>query len=118
MRKKIMRAITDTGSEVVVDEENKPGVTNLLRIMSALEGASIEDLERRYQGVGYGQFKKDLAQLVVDTFTPIRERTEKLLADESQLEGILAQGAVRAREVAAQTMEVVRDRVGFLGRGV
>jgi tryptophanyl-tRNA synthetase len=118
MRKKIMRAITDTGSEIVVDEENKPGVTNLLRIMAALDGAPVEDLERRYAGVGYGQFKKDLAQLVLDTFTPIRERTEKLLADERQLEAILAEGAVRAGEVAAQTMEVVRDRVGFLGRGV
>jgi tryptophanyl-tRNA synthetase len=118
MRKKIMRAITDTGSEVVVDEENKPGVTNLLRIMAALDGTAIEDLERRYQGMGYGQFKKDLAELVLDTFTPIRERTEKLLADEGQLQQSLAEGAAQAGEVAAQTMEVVRDRVGFLGRGV
>jgi tryptophanyl-tRNA synthetase len=117
MRKKIMRAVTDTGSEVVADEENKPGVTNLLRIMAALDGASVEELERRYQGMGYGQFKKDLAQLVVDTFTPIRERTEKLLADEGRLEQILARGAAAAGEVAALTMEVVRDRVGFLGRG-
>ncbi|MCW2901096.1 MAG: tryptophanyl-tRNA synthetase [Streptosporangiaceae bacterium] len=117
MRKKIMRAVTDTGSDVVSDEENKPGVTNLLRVFSALSGTPVPDLERRYEGAGYGQFKKDLAQVVLDTLTPIRERTEKLLGDEDQLDRILAQGAVRAGEVAAQTMEVVRDRVGFLGRG-
>jgi tryptophanyl-tRNA synthetase len=117
MRKKIMRAVTDTGSDVLYDEENKPGITNLMRIFSALSGTPAGDLERRYEGSGYGQFKKDLAQLVVDTLTPIRERTEKLLGDEEQLDRILAQGAVRAGEAAARTMEVVRDRVGFLGRG-
>jgi tryptophanyl-tRNA synthetase len=115
-RKKIMRAITDTGSEIKADEENKPGVTNLLRIYSALAGDSVADLERRYEGSGYGQFKKDLAQLVADTLTPIKERTEKLVADEVQLDRILAHGADRAGAVAAQTMSVVRDRVGFLGR--
>ena len=61
-RKKIMRAITDTGSEVRADEQEKPGVTNLLRIFSALAGESVPDLERRYAGTGYGQFKKDLAR--------------------------------------------------------
>jgi tryptophanyl-tRNA synthetase len=117
MRKKIMRAVTDTGSEIVYDEEKKPGVTNLLRIYSALDGSPVGDLERRYAGAGYGQLKKDLAQLVLDTFTPIRERTEKILGDEAQLDRILAGGAARAGEVAARTMEAVRDRVGFLGRG-
>ncbi|TDC66672.1 tryptophan--tRNA ligase [Actinomadura sp. GC306] len=117
MRKKIMRAVTDTGSEVVYDEEKKAGVTNLLRIYSALEGTSVADLERRYEGAGYGQFKKDLAQLVLDTFTPIRERTLKLLDDEARLDRVLAHGAGRASEVAARTMDVVRDRVGFVGRG-
>ncbi|WP_344900498.1 tryptophan--tRNA ligase [Actinomadura meridiana] len=117
MRKKIMRAVTDPGSDVVYDEERKAGVTNLLRIYSALEGTSVPDLETRYAGSGYGQFKKDLAQLVVDTFTPIRERTLKLLDDEEQLDRVLAQGAERASRVAARTMDTVRDRVGFVGRG-
>jgi tryptophanyl-tRNA synthetase len=116
-RKKIMRAITDTGTEIKADEIAKPGVTNLLRIYSALSGESIPDLEQRYAGAGYGQFKKDLAQLLTDTLTPIRERTEKLLADEGQLDRILADGAARASAVAARTMAIVRDRVGFLGRG-
>ncbi|MFI0370179.1 tryptophan--tRNA ligase [Actinomadura sp. 1N219] len=117
MRKKIMRAVTDTGSDVVYDEEKKAGITNLLRIYAALDGASVQELEQRYAGSGYGQFKKDLAQLVVDTFTPIRERTLKLLDDERQLDRVLALGAERASGVAARTMETVRDRVGFVGRG-
>ncbi|MFD0685469.1 tryptophan--tRNA ligase [Actinomadura fibrosa] len=117
MRKKIMRAVTDTGSEVVYDEEKKAGVTNLLRIYSALEGVPVTALEERYAGSGYGQFKKDLAQLVLDTFTPIRERTLALLGDEERLDRLLAQGADRASRVAARTMDTVRERVGFVGRG-
>ncbi|REE98261.1 tryptophan--tRNA ligase [Thermomonospora umbrina] len=118
LRKKIMRSVTDTGTEIRYDEESKPGVTNLLRIYSALDGASVAELERRYTGQGYGQLKKDLAQLVLDTFTPIKERTERLLGDEKQLDRILADGAARAGAVAARTMEVVRERVGFVGRGL
>ncbi|GAB3961892.1 tryptophan--tRNA ligase [Actinoallomurus acanthiterrae] len=116
LRKKIMRAVTDTGTEIKADEVNKPGVTNLLRIHSALSGTSIEDLERHFEGQGYGALKKELAQIVLDTFEPIRERTGKLLADEAQLDRMLAIGADRAREVARATMATVRDRVGFLGR--
>ncbi|HYK31454.1 MAG TPA: tryptophan--tRNA ligase [Streptosporangiaceae bacterium] len=114
IRKKIARAVTDMGSEVKADEENKPGVTNLLRIYSALTGDSVADLEQRYSGTGYGTFKKDLAEVVVDTLAPIRERTEKMLADEAELDRLLADGAARAREVASKTMAAVRDRVGFL----
>ena len=114
IRRKISRAVTDTGTEVRADEEAKPGVTNLLRIYSALTGESIADLEQRYAGAGYGALKKDLADVVVEAFAPIRERTEKMLADETELDRLLAQGAARAREVAGQTMTVVRDRIGFL----
>jgi tryptophanyl-tRNA synthetase len=114
IRKKIARAVTDTGAEVRADEENKPGVTNLLRIYSALSGESVAALEAKYAGAGYGGFKKDLAELVVATLTPIRERTHALLADEPGLEKVLAHGASRAREVAARTMTAVRDLVGFI----
>ncbi|MFD9940315.1 tryptophan--tRNA ligase [Nonomuraea sp. NPDC059023] len=114
LRKKVMRAVTDTGSEIVFDEENKPGISNLLRIHSALTGTSIADLVARFDGQGYGTFKKEVAEAVVETFTPIRERTEKLLSDEAELDRLLAIGAGRAREVAQQTMAQVRDRVGFL----
>ncbi|WP_327087547.1 tryptophan--tRNA ligase [Nonomuraea sp. NBC_01738] len=114
LRKKVMRAVTDTGSEVLFDEENKPGISNLLRIQSALTATSIPDLVARYEGQGYGTFKKDVAEAITETFTPIRERTEKLLADEAELDRLLAIGAARARAVAVDTMATVRDRVGFL----
>lgn len=116
LSKKIMRAVTDTGSEVVADPVNKPGVTNLLRIQSALTGTPVPELEARYAGQGYGTFKKEVAQVVVDAFAPIRERTEKLLANETELDRLLAVGARRAGEVAAETMQAVRERVGFLPR--
>ncbi|MER6943459.1 tryptophan--tRNA ligase [Nonomuraea sp. NPDC000554] len=114
LRKKVMRAVTDTGSEVLFDEENKPGISNLLRIQSALTGTPIPALVERYAGQGYGTFKKDVAEAVADAFGPIRERTEKLLADEVELDRMLAIGAERARAVATRTMAEVRDRVGFL----
>ncbi|GAA3243285.1 tryptophan--tRNA ligase [Nonomuraea helvata] len=114
LRKKVMRAVTDTGSEVIFDEENKPGISNLLRIQSALTGTPIPELVARYEGQGYGTFKKDVAEAVADTFTPIRERTEKLLSDEAELDRLLAIGAERASAVARQTMADVRDKVGFL----
>jgi tryptophanyl-tRNA synthetase len=114
IRRKIMRAVTDTDGEVRADEEAKPGVTNLLRIYSALSGESITGLEQRYAGSGYGALKKDLADVVVDAFAPIRERTEKLVANEAELDRMLADGAARARRIATATMAKVRDRIGFL----
>jgi tryptophanyl-tRNA synthetase len=114
IRRKIARAVTDSGTEVRADDEAKPGITNLLRIYSALTGESVDDLERRYAGLGYGAFKKDVGEVVADTFAPIRERTEEMLADDAQLDKLLAHGAARARSVAGPTMAAVRDRVGFL----
>jgi tryptophanyl-tRNA synthetase len=114
IRRKITRAVTDADGQIRADDEAKPGVTNLLRIYAALSGESTESLEQRYAGAGYGAFKKDLAEVVVDAFAPIRERTEKMLADESELDRMLASGAARARAVAGQTMSTVRDRIGFL----
>jgi tryptophanyl-tRNA synthetase len=114
IRRKISRAVTDTGSGIQADETNKPGITNLLRIYSALAGETVADLESRYAGAGYGAFKSDLAAVVVDALAPIRERTEKMLADEAALDRLLAQGAARAGALARPTMAAVSDRVGFL----
>ena len=114
VRRKIMRAVTDLDGEVRADEAAKPGVTNLLRIYSALSGESIASLVQRYAGSGYGSFKKELAEVVVDALAPVRERTEKLLANEAELDSLLAAGAARARTLASGTMARVRDRVGFL----
>ncbi len=114
IRKKIARAVTDAGSQVRADPDAKPGVTNLLRIYSALSGEPVATLEAKYQGTGYGAFKQDLAELVVATFAPIREKTEQILADEAGLDRLLAHGATRARGVASQTMALARDRIGLL----
>jgi tryptophanyl-tRNA synthetase len=114
IRRKISRAVTDSGSEIRADEEAKPGITNLLRIYSALTGETVASLEQRYAGAGYGALKKDLAEVVVGAFAPIRERTCKMLADEAGLDRLLAHGAARARQVAGPTMALVKDRVGFL----
>jgi tryptophanyl-tRNA synthetase len=114
IRKKIARAVTDTGSSVTFDEAAKPGVSNLLRIHSALSGDPVPALEEKYAGAGYGTFKKDVAEVVVAAFAPIREKTETLLADPAALDRILATGAERARAIATQTMATVRDRFGFL----
>jgi tryptophanyl-tRNA synthetase len=89
-------------------------VTNLLRIYSALSDQPVAAVEATYEGAGYGAFKKDLAELVVATFAPIREQTQRILADEAGLDRTLAYGAARARRVAAQTMKVVRERIGLL----
>jgi tryptophanyl-tRNA synthetase len=113
IRRKINRAVTDAESVVRADDEAKPGVTNLLRIYSALSGDPVDEISGRYGDGGYGGFKKDLGELVVDTFAPIRERTAKYLADPDGLDALLADGARRARKIAGQTMVAVRDRCGF-----
>jgi tryptophanyl-tRNA synthetase len=112
--KKIRSAVTDSGTEVRYDEEEKPGVSNLLTIYSALTGRSREELEKEYAGRGYGDFKGDLADVVVDFVTPFRTRTLELLDDRAELDAVLKQGAERAREVASRTLADVYDRVGFL----
>ena len=115
--KKIRSAVTDTGREVVADPEGKPGVTNLLTIHSALSGRSVADLEEHFAGRGYGDLKKELAEVVTDFVTPVRARTQELLGDPAELERVLAQGAARAREVASGTVARVYEAVGFLPAG-
>jgi tryptophanyl-tRNA synthetase len=107
--KRIRSAVTDTGREIRFDEAQKPGVSNLLRIHSALTGRSVAELETDYEGRGYGDLKKE-----VETATPYRDRTLALMADPAELDRILADGAARAREVAGATLARVYDRVGFL----
>jgi tryptophanyl-tRNA synthetase len=115
--KKIRSAVTDTGREVVADPEGKPGVTNLLTIHAALSGETVAGLEERFAGRGYGDLKKELAEVVSDALTPIRARTQELLDDPAELERILADGARAARAVAAPTLEEAYERVGFLRPG-
>ena len=115
--KRIKSAVTDAEREIRFDEEAKPGIANLLRIYSALSGEEIPALEARYAGRGYGDLKKDLAQVVGDVLTPFRARALELLDDPAELDRILAQGADRIRPLAAATMQRVYDRVGVLAPG-
>jgi tryptophanyl-tRNA synthetase len=115
--KKIRSAVTDSGSEVRFDPEGKPGISNLLTIFSVLSGRTIDDLEKEYDGRGYGAFKGDLADVLVEFVTPFRDRTNELLGDRAELEGILRRGTERAREVARRTLADVYDRVGLLPLG-
>jgi tryptophanyl-tRNA synthetase len=115
--KKIRSAVTDTGREVVADPVEKPGVTNLLAIHSALSGQSVPQLQEHFAGRGYGDLKKELAEVVTDALAPVQARTAELLGDTAELERVLAAGAARAREVAAPTLAAVYDRVGFLPAG-
>src|SRR5215218_6874294 len=111
--KKIRSAVTDSGTEIRFDEEKKPGISNLLTIYAALSDRSVPDLEAEYAGRGYGDLKKDLAELVVDFVTPFRNRTLELLDDQAHLSGILEQGRERAAEIAEATLRDVYQRVGF-----
>ena len=111
--KKIRSAVTDSGSEIRFDPEEKPGISNLLTIYSALSDRSVPDLEEAYAGRGYGDLKKDLAELVVDFVTPFRDRTLELLDDQAHLSGILERGRERAAEIAEATLRDVYQRVGF-----
>lgn len=112
--KKIRSAVTDTEAEVRYDVEAKPGVSNLLVIHSVLSGTSIPDLERRFEGHGYGDLKKEVGEVAVEAIAPFRTRMTELLDDPAELDRAVADGAARAREVARATMDRVRDRVGLL----
>jgi len=112
--KKIRGAVTDSEAEIRFDEEHKPGVSNLLRIYSALTGSEIATLEEKYAGRGYGDFKKDLADVVVDFVTPFRTRAFEVLEDTAYLDRVLADGAERARAVASRTLADAYERVGLV----
>ncbi len=112
--KKIRSAVTDTGREIIYDTENKPGVSNLLSIYSALTGRTIDDLQTSYEGKGYGDLKKDLGEVVVEFITPVQAAVKSYLDDPAELDKVLARGAERARAVASRTLADVYDRVGFL----
>jgi tryptophanyl-tRNA synthetase len=112
VRKKIARAVTDSGREVRAGGD-KPAVTNLLTIYSAVTGRPVAEIEREYEGKGYGDFKAGLTQALVDFLDPFRRRQQEILGDPAQLDKILDAGAAKAKEVASETMKIVRSRVGL-----
>ena len=112
--KKIRSAVTDTEREIRFDPDAKPGISNLLTIFAALTDRKIGELEDAYAGRGYGDLKKDLAEVVVEFTAPLRERVQGYLDDPAELDRVLASGAARAREVAGATLRTAYDRIGFL----
>jgi len=112
--KKIKSAVTDTGREVKFDEKEKAGISNLLTIHSQLSGTLISDLEQRFEGKGYGDFKGEVAEVVVEYFAPIRKRALELLEDESALLKLLAEGAEKARAVASETISQTYKNLGLV----
>ncbi|QTI71170.1 tryptophan--tRNA ligase [Gordonia polyisoprenivorans] len=112
--KKIRSAVTDTGSQISFDPADKPGVSNLLTIQSALSGVGIDDLVAKYEGKGYGDLKVDTAEVLTEFVTPLRGRVSEYLDDPTELDAILASGAARARDIASATLKSVYDKVGFL----
>ncbi|NMH69462.1 tryptophan--tRNA ligase [Bacillus sp. RO3] len=114
IEKKIKSAVTDSDGIVKYDKENKPGVSNLLSIYSILEGSTIEDLEKRYEGKGYGDFKADLAQVVVNAIKPVQDRYYELI-DSDELDDILDRGAEKANFTANKMLKKMEKAMG-LGR--
>ena len=112
--KKIKSAVTDAGREIKFDETEKPGVSNLLTIHSALSGQSISDLENHFAGKGYGDLKGEVADVVVEYLKPIRQKTLELLADESHLLEMLSKGAAKAQDVASTTLAKTYSNLGLV----
>jgi tryptophanyl-tRNA synthetase len=114
LARRIRSAVTDGEREVRFDREAKPGVSNLLTIASALTGRGVPDLEADYTGKGYGDLKKDVADIVVRSLAPLRERVREYLDTPDLLDDVLADGAARARHIARATMDRVYERLGVL----
>lgn len=113
IRKKIMSAKTDSDMEIRYDEKNKKAISNLLTIYSEFTDYSIEALEEKYKGEGYGTFKKDLAEVVVNELAPIREKYESILAS-GQINDILKVGAERANKVSQKVLNEVKNKIGLV----
>ncbi|KUJ71909.1 tryptophan--tRNA ligase [Thiomicrospira sp. WB1] len=112
--KKFKKAQTDSGTDIVYDLENKPGVANLLTIYSVISGQPISEIEKHFEGKMYGHLKVELGELVVEYLRPIQERYHQLRQDEAELKAILKQGADRASEQAQPTLEAVQKAFGFV----
>jgi tryptophanyl-tRNA synthetase len=112
IRRKIRRSKTDSGTAIVASPE-KPAITNLLEIYAVMAGKSILELEEQYEGSGYGDFKKDLAKVLVEALSPIRERALELLDNARELDELLEAGAEKARKVASSTLHDAWAKLGL-----
>lgn len=113
-RKKIMSAVTDSDRDIRFDPAAKPGVSNLLTLLASFDERSVDELVLGYEGRGYGDLKKDVAEVVVDFCTDFQGRVETLMSDPAELSRLVRLGADRARDAATPTLAAVYDRVGFV----
>jgi tryptophanyl-tRNA synthetase len=114
---KLRAAVTDSDGEVRVDREAKPGVTNLLEVLAAVTGRTVQEVADDHAGGGYGPLKAAVAEAVIAFLAPIRARSLELAADPAELERLLTAGAARARAVAGPTLARARDAMGLLPPG-
>jgi tryptophanyl-tRNA synthetase len=114
IRKKFKTAVTDSGREIHYAPDEKPGVSNLIEILSVSTGRTIGEVEASYDGQGYGTLKDDVGEAVVELFSPIQQRYNELRADEAELRRLLHVGADKARETSAPTLQLMYERMGFV----
>ena len=113
IRRKFKTAVTDSGREITHDAKTKPGISNLIEIMAVATGQSISDIESRYEGQGYGQFKLDVGEAVVELLAPFQARYRELRSDDAELRRMLAKGAHKAAAAAKPTLDLMYERMGF-----
>jgi tryptophanyl-tRNA synthetase len=111
---KIMKAVTDTVKAIKYDPKKKPGVSNLLMIYSLLSGKTIKELEKKFKGKGYAEFKKSLSDLLINSLEPFRRKKKELLHREVYVKEVLSQGAKRAQTIAQSTMQEVKKKMGLI----
>ena len=114
IRKKLKRAVTDSGKQIIFDLEKRPGVANLMNLYSGLTGLEISAVESHFDGKMYSDFKIELSDLTIDTLTPIQNEYEKIMRDRSFLNSILENGRTKAKKIAAKTLRKVYKKIGFL----
>lgn len=113
IRKKINRAVTDSVG-IVKYTDDQPGVKNLMNILRTITGISIEDMEKKYEGQGYAQFKSDVAEAIVKELEPIQQKVKELLADKTYLESVYKNGAEKANYVANKVLRKMQKKIGFI----
>jgi tryptophanyl-tRNA synthetase len=113
IRKKVKTAVTDSGSDVRYDPDEKPGISNLIELLTVVTGKPIQDIEATYGDTGYGRFKEDLAEGIIELLEPIQSRYRELRADAGELDRLLAVGAEKASQASAPTLEQMYERMGF-----
>ncbi len=115
IRAKLRRAVTDSGSSIAYDPDERPGISNLMTLYRIVTGIGFEEQEERYSGQGYGPYKKDLGEAIVAFLEPVQERFKEIIGDRKALEEILDAGAAKARDRARRTLDKVHRKIGLLG---